>query len=102
MLIFFGFVIGLGAAIALPILAAKGNGYRGLWFGLSIPALLLVLVLGSMPVYTFEQTKKETGRPDLRRDEYELMKDMDPAGIWLFGGAFLGCLIGGCVYRAKK
>jgi len=39
-------LLGLGLAVMLPILAAKGRGWRGLWFGLSIAALVIALFLG--------------------------------------------------------
>ena len=87
-------------AIALPVLSAKGRGWRGLWFGLSIPALLLAIFFGSQRVLTFEQTRLASGNPNLTREEYESMNGMDPAAAALAAGAFLGCLIAGC-HRLK-
>jgi hypothetical protein len=92
-------LLALGIAIALPILSAKGKGWRGLWFGLAIPTLLLALFFGSQQVLTLEQTRTASGNPNITQEEYELMNDMDPAAAALAAGAFLGCLIAGCVYR---
>lgn len=94
-------LIGLGIAIAFPVLAAKGKGWRGLWFGLSIAALVIVLLVGLDPVSTKEQTEAQLGYR-VTQQQYELMNEMDPSVVALGTGAFLGCLIAGCVYRNPK
>lgn len=86
-------------AIFLPILSAKGIGWRGLWFGLSIAALVIAIALGSQPAQTLEQTKRVLGNQNISQEQYEIMENLDTAGLALTVGAFLGCLIAGCVYR---
>lgn len=91
-------LLGLGIAIALPILSAKGKGWRGLWFGLSIAALVVTIFLGSQPVLTLKQTEAVAGR-QITPELFEIMNGMDSVFLCLAVGAFLGCLIAGCVYR---
>lgn len=93
----------LAIMIALPILSAKGRGWRGLWFGLVIASLVVALFffwLGiSSPPITVEQINASRA---------------DPAAVAVVGGtnmfftvglpllaasSFIACLIAGCVYR---
>lgn len=92
-------VLALCIAIVLPILSAKGKGWRGLWFGLSIPTLIVAIYFGSRPVLTLEQTRTAAEDQSISEEQYELMKNMDPAALALAMGVCLGCLISGCVYR---
>jgi hypothetical protein len=91
-------LLALGIAIVLPILSAKGKGWRGLWFGLSIAALVIAVFLGSQPVRTLEQTQSIAGS-QITPEQFEIMNGMDSVFLFLAVGAFLGCLIAGCVYR---
>ena len=91
-------LLALGVAIALPILSAKGKGWRGLWFGLSIAALVIAIILGSQPVRTLEQTEAIAGT-QISPEQFEIMNGMDSVGLFLAVGTFLGCLIAGCGYR---
>jgi Na+/H+-dicarboxylate symporter len=86
-------LLGLGIAIMLPILAAKGKGWRGLWFGLSIAAFVISWMTGSSP----SLVPKTTDPIEKSVDEA-----VDVASVALPVGCFLGCLIAGCVYRKPK
>lgn len=93
--IFFAVLI----AVAFPIFSAKGRGWRGLWFGLSVATLVIVVVLGSQPVLTIEQTRELAGNQNITQQQHEIMQHLDTSGLALAVGAFIGFLIAGCVYR---
>lgn len=94
-------LIALGITITLPVFAAKGKGWRGLWFGLTVPFLLFAWFLGSETTQTKQQTEAQLGY-SISQEQYELMNQMDPAGLALTLGAFFGCLIAGCLFRKAR
>jgi hypothetical protein len=95
-------LLALGIAIVLPVLAAKGKAWRGLWFGLSVASLVIAIFLGSQPVLTLEQTRTVARDQSITPEQYKVMEDLDTAGLALFAGTFLGCLIAGLVYRKQR
>src|ERR1022692_1685795 len=89
----------LGIAILLPILSAKGKGWRGLWFGLAIASLVVsaFLFMGAtgadLAVEQAEQRGADTGIA-------QGVKELFDVGLPVLAlGSFLGCLIAGCIYR---
>lgn len=95
-----GIALGFLAAVVLPILAARGKGWRGVWFGLCIPLFLVAYFIGSSPVETKSQTEAELGHA-IDQQTYRVMGDFDDLALTLSLGAALGCLVGGCVYRPR-
>lgn len=76
------------------VLASRGVGYRGAWFGLATLALILSMgsCLGSCAVVM-----------TLEQDEVlqDVSKGSIVASMW-FGVTFLGCLLAGFFYREKR
>lgn len=96
-----GLLAGLGLAILLPCLAASGRWWRGLWFGLCVPAVLLAVILGSEPVDTKYSVEQELGHA-IDDQTFAVMNGLDEAWLGIFLGAAAGSFIAGCVYRPKK
>jgi hypothetical protein len=96
----FGILAGLILAAVIPIAAAKGKGWRGLWFGLAVPALLIAVFIGSSPVQTKSEIEAQLGHA-INDRQYEVMEGLDSAALAISSGACLGCVIGGAVFRKR-
>ena len=84
-------ILVMGLFFGPSVLASRGVGYRGAWFGLAILALILSMgsCLGSCAVVM------TPGQDEVLRDA---SKGALGAFMW-FGLTFLGCLLAGFFYR---
>ena len=84
----------LAPLIGIPVAAAKGTGYRGVYFagtvvGLALFAFVYALTSGPMPPVATEA----------ERVGAELLRTSGPpVGVWFLTTA-IGCLLGACLYR---
>lgn len=99
-----GIIITLAIAIFLPYLSTKGKGWRGLWFGLAIAALVVSVMFGSGVLTTAEITMKMQPEVPLEsaRSVANFMNSTELVLLLLAVAAFVGCLIAGCIHREPK
>jgi hypothetical protein len=73
-----------------PILAARGIGYRGAWFGVAALSLIAAL-LSCVGSFGMAMNVKDP------TDQLALNSAVS-VSLWL-GITFIGCLLAGCFYR---
>lgn len=84
-------LVGLGISAGLPLVAARGTGWRGLWFGFSAAAFVLALILN-----------QPDSAADLQRYPPSEWPAIRAVGFVMFcaaAGSALGCFLAGCFYR---
>ena len=87
-------ILVIGLFFGPSVLASRGVGYRGAWFGLATLALIFSMgsCLGSCAVA-------------MSPEQDEVLQDVSKgaigASMW-FGVTFLGCLLAGFFYREKR
>jgi hypothetical protein len=94
----FGVLIALVGAIGVPVMAARGKGYRGAYFGWAVAFLLAALFVGAI----FVGATPPHGASASAARGIALMNEMGVGLTVALLGIALGCLMGGAFYRAPK
>jgi hypothetical protein len=93
-----GVLIAFIGLVGVPVMAARGKGYRGAYFGWAVALVLAALFVGVI----FVGATPPPGTDAHTAEGIAMMNDMGPGlAVALFGIAF-GCLMGGAFYRAPK
>ncbi len=88
----------IGVLVVFPILASQGKGYRGLYFGMAVLALVAGFVTFSITP-TDRQVAMVTTTSEKRGAEF--MSDHFPNLGGLLVASALGLFVGGLIYRSS-
>lgn len=91
----FGLLIGVAALVLIPVMAAKGSGYRGAYLGFAILMFIAALFVATI----FVGAEAPAGTPDSTVRGIKAMNDIGPGLTMALAGMGLGCLMGAAFWR---